>query len=363
MLSPSAILSDIAALSYDVLTMTPVRRSVRFIQIKDLMRARRAGYTVKELARQTGMSTRSIQRDLVVLQSEDGLALVEDHGRYSLMSQERLSPLEINLQEGRALLIAVRLFLRHSDEGDPYATLALKRLAEIMPESVRDQVRAAAESIAQRKIDPLFSRNMSTITEAWARRRVLRLLYRSAGKTRSKEVIVEPYFLEPSAAGFATYLIGYSRTHEQIRTFKIERVVAVEKLPQTFEIPKDIDIDTLLSSAWGIIFGEGCIVKLRFAPDVTWRVKESRWHPSQQLEDLADGGCILTVSVASLMEIGRWVRSWGDKAEVLAPPELREELRHEAVRLARTYAAPAQRAKRVRPGKDRSPGTRAANVG
>ncbi len=342
--------------------MTPHRRSVRLIEIQDLLKSRRLGYTVKEFAAQTGMSTRSIQRDLLVLQTEYVLPLTEDNGRWALMRPERLSPLDISLQEARAILIATRLFLRHSDEGDQHAVTALKRLAEIMPDGVRDQVRAAADAISERRIDPTFSRNMTTVTEAWARHRVLRLLYRSAGKSRSKEVTVEPYFLEPSAAGFATYLIGYSRTHEQIRTFKIERIVSAEKLPATFEMPSNTDIDQLLASAWGIIFGEGCIVKLRFTPDVTWRVKESRWHPSQEVEDLADGGCMLTVSVASLMEIGRWVRSWGDRVEVLAPAELREELRREAVRLARTYSAPVVRPKRPRRAQNSTPNSGAGSA-
>ena len=181
--------------------------------------------------------------------------------------------------------------------------------------------------------------NLTTITEAWARRRVLRLTYRSAGKRRPKEVIVEPYFLEPSAAGFATYLIGYSRTHGQMRTFKIERVVSAHKEPESFTLAAELDVDTLLSSAWGVIWGEGTAVKLRFKPDVAWRVKESRWHPSQQIEELPGGGCLLTISVASIMELGRWVRGWGDRVEVLEPAELRAELRDEAVRLARQYSA------------------------
>ena len=334
------------------------------MQIKELLHGRKMGYTVKELAAHTGMHPRSIQRDLLLLQSEDGVPLTEDKGRYALMREDRLEPLDLTLQEGRAMLIATRLFLRYSDEGDPYAAAALKRLASVMPAAVRDQVRAAAESLAQRPMDAEFSRNLSIVTDAWSRHRVLKLSYRSAGKQRPKEVLVEPYFLEPSAAGFATYLIAYSRTHSQIRTFKVERIVSAEMLPVHFEIPTDMNVDALLSSAWGIIFGEGIVVKLRFAPDVAWRVKESRWHPSQQIEDLADGGCILTVSVASMMEIGRWVRSWGDKAEVLAPRELREELRHEAVRLARTYAAPASRVKKARPARkpqtaatDRPPGS------
>jgi hypothetical protein len=67
-------------------------------------------------------------------------------------------------------------------------------------------------------------------------------------------------------------------------------------------------------------------------------VKESHWHPTQSIEDLADGGVLLKMSVASMMELGRWVRGWGDKAEVLAPASLREELRQESLRLARLYS-------------------------
>lgn len=304
--------------------------------------------TAHELARATGVSVRSIQRDLIVLQFEGGLLLDEKGGRYAVAREERLGPLELTLQEARAMLIATRLFLRYSDESEPNATNALRKLAGVMPAAVRAQVKAAADALSNRPFNPEFSRNLATVTEAWSRGRALRLSYRSAGKQRPKEVLVHPYFLEPSAAGFATYLIGYSRTHEQLRTFKVERIVSAEMLPEHFEMPPDMEVDTLLSSAWGIIWGEGTAMKLRFKPDVAWRVKESRWHPSQQIEELADGGCLLTISVASMMEVGRWVRGWGDGVEVLEPPELRAELRDEAVRLARQYSARAKKAPRVR---------------
>lgn len=321
---------------------TPQRRSVRLNRLQELLRAQPGGYSARDLARLTGVTQRSIQRDLLVLQSEAGVPLMEDHGRYSILQAERLSPMRLNLQEARALLLATRLFLRYSDEGDPFAASAIRQLAEVMPVPVRDQVRAAAVSLQGRPLDPDFSRHMSTITDAWSRRRLLRLSYRSAGKQRPKEVILEPYFLEPSAAGFSTYVIGYSRTHNAMRTFKVERILSAEMLPRAFDLPANLDVDELLASAWGIIWGDGHLVKLRFAPEVAWRVKESRWHPTQTLEDTDDGGCVLTLSVASLMELGRWVRSWGDTVEVLAPHELREELRAEALRLARLYARPAR---------------------
>jgi predicted DNA-binding transcriptional regulator YafY len=334
---------------------TPQRRSVRLKNLEDLFRAEPRGYTARELARLTGVHVRSIQRDLLVLQTEGGVPLMEERGRYFLLPQQRLSPMTLNLQEARALMLATRLFLRYSDERDPFAANALRRLADVMPERVRDQIRAAAETLQRRPVDLDFSRNLGAITEAWARRRVLRLAYRSAGKQRPREVILEPYFLEPSAAGFSTYLIGYSRTHNGVRTFKVERVVSAEMLPEAFDPPGDVGIDELLSSAWGIIWGEGQIVKLRFAKDVAWRVRESRWHPTQTIDEEPDGSVVLTVSVASLMELGRWVRSWGDRVEVLAPQELREELRDEALRLARAYArAPKMPRRPAQPGKRRS---------
>ena len=331
--------------------MTPMRRSVRLNRLAELLKSRKGGMTPREMATATGVSVRSIQRDLQVLQFEMALQLELRGDRYALTPENRLPAIDLDLQEARAMLIATRLFLRYSDESEPSATNALRKLARIMPPEVRAQVVAAADALSSKPYDAEFSRNLTTITEAWARRRVLRLTYRSAGKQRPKEVIVEPYFLEPSAAGFATYLIGYSRTHGQMRTFKIERVVSAHKEPETFTVAADLDVDTLLSSAWGIIWGEGTAVKLRFKPAVSWRVKESRWHPSQQIEDLADGGCLLTISVASLMELGRWVRGWGDSVEVLEPATLRAELREEAVRLARQYSSPPRTLPRPRVGR------------
>jgi len=324
------------------------RRSVRLNQLQELLRGRKRGYTAAELARITGRSVRTIQRDIHVLESEMGVPLEESRGRYSVMREEHLAPIDLTLQQARALFIATRLFLRYSDEGDPYAAEALRRIAAIMPPRVRDQVRAAAETVASRNFDADFARHMTTITDAWSRQRRLRLSYRSAGRQRPREVIVEPYFIEPSAAGLATYLIGYSCTHGSMRTFKVERIVSAEMLPQAFDLPPDLDLDALLSSAWGIIWGEGKSVRLRFTPDVAWRVRETRWHPSQSIEELADGSILLTMTVAGMMEVGRWVRSWGDKVEVLAPPELRNELREEAVRLARAYARAAPAVPRKR---------------
>ena len=79
-----------------MLRMTPQRRSVRLTRLQELFRSTRHGYTARELADTTGMHIRSIQRDLLVMQSEMGMPLHEEDGRYSLMRELMPAVAEIN---------------------------------------------------------------------------------------------------------------------------------------------------------------------------------------------------------------------------------------------------------------------------
>lgn len=96
----------------------------------------------------------------------------------------------------------------------------------------------------------------------------------------------------------------------------------------------------MLRHAWGIWGGEGVpeIVRLKFASgQATRRLKESIWHPLEQVTDLPDGGCLWEAPIAEWQEMLPWVRGWGAAVEVLAPVELRETLMGEARALALMY--------------------------
>lgn len=60
-------------------------------------------------------------------------------------------------------------------------------------------------------------------------------------------------------------------------------------------------------------------------------VRERIWHPSQNLQELADRGLELTLQLSSLHEIEPWFLSWGEHVRVLGPAELKKRI---AVRLA-----------------------------
>jgi len=153
--------------------------------------------------------------------------------------------------------------------------------------------------------------------------------------------VVDPYFVEMTGIGYSMYVIGHGvrEGKEGIITFKLDRIKAAEVLDTTFEVPAELNIEDLLASSWGVMWGEDTELKLRFSSRVTRRVKECVWHHSQVIEDLPDGGCLMTLQVGSSLEVTPWIRSWGPDVEVLEPLGLRQELAQQVAELAAIYSS------------------------
>ena len=137
-----------------------------------------------------------------------------------------------------------------------------------------------------------------------------------------------PYFIEPYAVGQTTHVIGWREPPGAVRTFKVERIQRIELTARSYAIPDDFDPRELLAEAWGIWYTEAEPVEvvLRFHPRVAGRVRETRWHRSEQIEEQADGSLLWRARVAELQEMLPWVRGWGADVEVVEPEELRDTL-------------------------------------
>ena len=193
--------------------------------------------------------------------------------------------------------------------------------------------------MSRKKIDPNFLKIFESVAVAWITQRQLKIRYSSLESDRVKEWLLDPYFVEMTGVGYSLYVIGHAirEGKEGIITFKLNRMESAEVLETNFEIPPGFDIEKLLSSSWGIMWGEDTEIKLRFSSSVTRRVKESVWHPSQVITDLSEGGCIVAFHVGSLLEVTPWIRSWGPDVEVLEPESLRNEFKTWAGQLFKIY--------------------------
>ncbi len=315
-------------------------KAARLHRICHLLYRNPQGLTAQELSRFCNVTKRTVQRDLHDLESE-GIPLWDDASRpprYGIIEGYYLPPIHLTLNDALALFLAARLLARYADSFDPHVPGTLAKLAQIMPQPIADHTHTTIRHLTNRREDASFVHVLETLALGWASSRKVHMRHRAAGSENVHEYTFCPYFIEPSGVGNATYAIGHASYFDDIHTFKVERISHAVLTDENFEPPEDFDGPALLDSAWGIMYGpETTEVVLRFEASATRRIKETRWHPSQELEDIEGGACILRLEVAHPEEMMYWIRGWGPKVEVLKPPWLRQRIRREALETVRRY--------------------------
>jgi predicted DNA-binding transcriptional regulator YafY len=305
-------------------------RLARMLRVVAVLRGHPEGIRPSEIARRTGVATRTVYRDLRALETEVGVAVWSEDGLWGVVGEEFLPPLKLTLDEAMAVVLSARLMVRYADKYDPDLAAAFEKLEGVLPQPLADHVERTLDVLSQHARDPGFSERVHRLTRAWAERRVVTLEYepaRYAPEAAARRAVVRPYLIEPSLQTHALYLIGWDETRDALRTFKIERIRDVALTPRTFELPEGDGVESALRRAWDIIADQPPTeVVLRFAPGVAARVQEATWHPTQRVVGCTDGSLTWTATVAGTIEIRLWILSWGDDVEVLAPPELRKDV-------------------------------------
>ena len=314
-----------------------LNRAERLRAIERLLYRSPNGMRVVEIAGACGVDRRTVYRDLDLL-SVSGVPIWQDEGRFGIERERYLTTVRLNFNEAFALYLAARLLARHSDEQNPHVVTALDKLATALPEPISGYIARTAGRVRARALNECYIQVLEAITLAWSLQRKVRLWYRSPRSGQVRQRDFSPYFVEPSGSGYACYAIGFDDWSGEMRTFKLERLERAQMLDESYDIPPDFDPDQYLETSWGIMHGEGTVeVVLQFSSHVASRVKESIWHPSQEIDDLKDGGCLLTVRISEPTEMRPWIRSWGAEVEVLSPPMLRQSIAEETARMAAVY--------------------------
>ena len=79
------------------------------------------------------------------------------------------------------------------------------------------------------------------------------------------------------------------------------------------------------SDSWSIWQGDSPVdVVLRFVPEATQWVSETKWHPSARVTPLPGGGTEVRLRVASEVEMRPAMLRWTPYVEVVAPQSLRD---------------------------------------
>jgi predicted DNA-binding transcriptional regulator YafY len=307
-------------------------RLARLLSVASILYSRgsgESGVAVSEIAKLTGMTTRTVYRDINALDEELGVPVFQaGRGRYGIDRKFFLPPLRLSVPEAIVLFLAARLIARWSDQYDAAVVSAFTKLADLLPQPIARHVAATMLVVGEHDPNEPFSRSFSAVARGWAEGRVVEILY-DPGTGDEKRTRVRPYFLEPDAALRSVYLIAFDEPADAMRTYKVERIRSATLTQDRYEIPDDFDPDAWLANSWAIWSSDSTPavrIHLRFDAAVAHRVREAVWHRSQELSELPGGGLELTVTVAGTVEIRPWILSWGDAVEVLEPAELREAI-------------------------------------
>jgi predicted DNA-binding transcriptional regulator YafY len=319
-----------------------VKRITRLLKLLELLQSG-SGQNADGLAAACGVSRRTAFRDIEALRAAGvPVAFDADHDRYSIPGTYFLPP--INFTPAEALsLVALAHELGRNDRLPFYepAHAAARKLEGSLPPALRDELRQLTRAIRIQPtpVCPLDAKEhiYQQLVDARAQRRVVCIEYDSLTEWERIKTKLRPYHL--LFCRHSWYVVGRSSLHCEVRTFNLSRIASLETLRFKFSIPRGFSLERHLRNAWQLIPGRGADdhVVVHFKPLVARNVGEVLWHKTQQLEFQSDGSLVFKARVTGLDEIMWWILGYGDQAEVVAPPKLRQMVAQRARVLAAMY--------------------------
>jgi predicted DNA-binding transcriptional regulator YafY len=207
-------------------------RAERLLDLIQALRDRRVPVTGPDLAREMGISIRTLYRDIATLQAQGADIQGEPGVGYILRPGFMLPPLMFSADEIEALVLGSRwVASRASDErlGEA-ATRALSKITAVLPPELRESadatsLRVAPGDMARPSVDPAI------IRLAIRREHKLALDYRKEDGAESERIIW------PILIGFfdnARIVAGWCEMRQAFRNFRIDRITRLEELEDRY---------------------------------------------------------------------------------------------------------------------------------
>ena len=315
--------------------------------LRDLEASRRL--TIDDLAERTGVTTRTIRRDLEALQAS-GFPLFDEmidgkrYWRLEAKAFRRLDDTGFTLAELSALYFSrtlVECLAATPFQQDVAA--AFDKLSAALTPGMRQfldrlplvfQAKGASPRPAKPGAAKAEREHIARLLDATLNHRRATMTYFSMSSGREKAYVIEPYRLIYSPGGL--YLLAFVPEYQELRTFAVERIRGISLHEERFT-PTEIP-DAAFAHSLGINEGPPEHIEIAFEPRIAPYVRERQWHASQNATERTDGGVVLSLDVCNDWALRSWILSFGPLARVLTPPALADQIKAEIDRAAERYA-------------------------
>lgn len=303
---------------------------------------REKGYpSTKQLATEWEVSYKTIQRDIEYMRYQLDAPIkysAKKRGLYYSEDSFNLPAFSVKESDLFAVYLAQQLLVQY--EGTPlYDNLfsVYKKIEQALPGTVAVDAdivhsRVTVFPSACTPVDPVV---WKIVFSSLRNLKSLRISYRTPGKA-VQERELDIYHMVRFEENW--YVIGYCHLRKQVRTFHLSRIEKAVSIDKEYVIPEDFNFLKLTGSHFGLYWtGNEQAVRIKFFKPVVPYILERTWHKSQQIEKNLDGSIILSLKVNHLLELRRWVLSWGGNAEVLEPKQLVDDIKSDLTMMTSNY--------------------------
>jgi predicted DNA-binding transcriptional regulator YafY len=219
----------------------------------------------------------------------------------------------------------------------------LRKAAAALALSLPDKVQLDMSLLAQHytfqsgataSADPAL---LVALSEAIHDRWPVEMTYFTASRGERNRRMIEPYQLYNVRGEWQ--VIAFDHLRSQYRHFAVSRIEEWTLL-KARRFTRDPDFSPESYLAQGFLAEHGDVpveVVIWFDEYQARYMRGKQWHPSQHVEEHADGSLTLSFQTGALAEVRRWVMSYSNHAEVLAPASLRAEVAAEAAAMVQRY--------------------------
>lgn len=312
----------------------------RLLHIYQNLANAHAGLTISELMDRTGVTRRTLNRDLALL-SEDHMIRVLGVGddgqkRWALLPTGVASSITFSQGELFSLYLS-RSMLAFARGTELYNSMraAFDKVADRLASTEVEALALARKLYAVPDAPPLgiagesYDDVLNDVLTSVLKGNQLLLTYPDSKSGATLELTVDPLTLAYYRGRL--YLIAWSAHHDCVRPFALHRAIDAKRLRNTTAIvPEDYHPERFFSGQFGVFGGASAQrVRVRFHGTAARYARERLWHASQQATDLANGDCELTWQVPLTPDLRSWLLSFGASAEVIEPPALRQAITDE----------------------------------
>ena len=281
--------------------------------------------TAPELARRFEVSRRTINRDIEDL-CKAGIPVQTTQGSgggIRIMDGYRFDRTVLTSRDMQMILAGLRSL--DSVSGSRYYSQLMEKLQSGSSAFIsgRDSILIDLSSWYRSSLAP----KIEVIQNAIENRNLLKFRYYAPSGESIRTI--EPYDLVFRWSSW--YVWGWCTIREDFRLFKLNRMDGIEETHSRFD-GRNVPMPDLSNEK---IFPGGIKLKALFAPDMKWRLVEE--FGPHCFTEADDGRLLFSADYTDMDNLISWLLTFGPKAEVLEPAEVRDRIRQIAAEMEEIY--------------------------